>query len=404
MGVFDRIFNKKAKQPTGNGSALISEQATFSTFNGDFYSNDIFRGAVDSIARHAGKLRGAHVISYDDHQKRQGDCKLCRLLSERPNPYMSAYDMLYKAVTRLYLFNNSYLLLDKDERGNVCGIYPITESSAEMLSDAANNLYARFTFPNGKSAIFPYCDIIHLRRAFCSDTLFGDDNGALFPAIQLAETQNDGIINGIKAGATLRGILSFSQIMNAETLKAEKKAFVDDYLSMSNDGGIVATDNKMTYTPLESKPVTLTADQMKAAQTKIYNYLGISEAIVNGSYTEDEYSAFFEGVIEPIAVALSLEFTAKIFNERERAFGNSIIFDTGRLAFTSNKTKIELIRELMPLGLLTVNQSLEILNLPPVKDGDRRLQSLNFVDQSLANSYQQGKAGNTDNGNNTSNT
>lgn len=88
-----------------------------------------------------------------------------------------------------------------------------------------------------------------------------------------------------------------------------------------------------------------------------------------------------------------MEFTSKIFNDREQSFGNAIIFESGRLQFTSNKTKVDLIKELMPLGLLTVNQALEILNLPSVTDGDRRLQSLNFVDQEHATEYQLNKAG-----------
>ena len=168
--------------------------------------------------------------------------------------------------------------------------------------------------------------------------------------------------------------------MAPSKLKEEKEAFINDYLQVSNDGGVVATDQKMEYVPIENKPVILTAEQTKSIQTKIYNYLGIIEGIVNSSYTEDEFSAFYESTIEPFAVALGLEFTAKVFNDREQAYGNSILFESGRLQYSSNKTKVELIKELMPLGLLTVNQALEILNMPGVEGGDRRIQTLNVVD------------------------
>ena len=46
----------------------------------------------------------------------------------------------------------------------------------------------------------------------------------------------------------------------------------------------------------------------------------------------------------------------------------------------------------MPMGLLTVNQALEILNLPSVPDGDRRIQSLNYVDADKAEEYQLARA------------
>ena len=391
MGIFDRLIKKQGSRAAISTMVVNEQTGIFSAYCGDAYSNDIYRGAVDAIARNIGKLKGSHVIRYSDHSKVDGDCKLNRILQVRPNPYMSAYDLLYKMATHYYLYNNCFALLERDARGNVTGIYPVTASSVEMLSDMQNNLYCKFYFKSGRQVLLPYCDIIHLRRNFNSDDLLGDDNSALCPALELAHTQNEGIISGIKAGANIRGILKFTQIMSPSKLKEEREAFINDYLQISNDGGVVATDQKMEYVPIESKPVILTAEQTKSIQTKIYNYLGIIESIVNSSYTEDEFSAFYESTIEPFAVALSMEFTAKIFNDREQAYGNSILFESGRLQFSSNKTKVELIKELMPLGLLTINQALEILNMPGVEDGNRRIQTLNVVDASKANEYQLGK-------------
>ena len=67
-----------------------------------------------------------------------------------------------------------------------------------------------------------------------------------------------------------------------------------------------------------------------------------------------------------------------------------MIFESSRLQFASNATKTNLIKELMPYGLLTINQALEILNLPAVEDGDRRLQTLNVVNADKADEYQTG--------------
>lgn len=386
MSILDRFFNKGKTVTT---SKLYREPAGFSSFyGGDAYANDVYREAVDAIARNAGKLKGSHVIQYAGNDRAAGDAKINRLLQVRPNPYMSAYDFLYKLVTHLFLYNNAFAYLDKDERGNLKAIYPVTASNVNVLSDAANNLYCSFYLKSGKEVILPYSDLVHLRRFFNDDDVLGANNGAIVPGLELAQTQNEGIINGIKAGASIRGILSFTQIMSPSKLKEEKDAFINDYLSIENGAGVVATDQKMSYTPIESKPIILSAEQAAEVKTKIYDYLGITEPIVNSSYTEDQYSAFYESTLEPIATALSQEFTAKLFNDREQAYGNSILFESGRLQFTSNKTKVELIKELMPMGLLTINQALEILNLPSVTDGDKRLQALNMIDADQAAAYQ----------------
>ena len=388
MSIFDRLFRRERSVTS---SQVIEETQSFSAFTGDAYSNDIFREGVDAIARNAGKLKGSHVIKYRDHEREEGDCKINRLLQVRPNPFMSAYDFIYKLVTRLYLYNNSFAYIDRDQRGNVVGLYPITASHVDLLSDQSGRLFCGFLLRSGRQIVLPYEDIIHLRRFFNDDDILGADNFAIVPGLELAQTQNEGLVNGIKSGASIRGILKFTQIMSPEKLKAEKDAFITDYLEIGNDGGVVATDQKMDYQPIESKPIVLNADQTKAIREKIFSYLGVTEAIVSSSYTEDQFSAFYESTIEPIATALSQEMTAKLFTEREQAFGNEIIFESGRLQFTSNSTKVNLIAQLVPLGLLTINQALEILNLPGVADGDRRLQALNMIDADQANKYQVGE-------------
>lgn len=392
MSFIDKWF-KRTRYKSQARNELVNEPITgFSTYSGNAYENDVFREGVDAIARNAAKLKGSHVIKYSDHERTDGDCKLNRLLQVRPNQYMSSYDFLYKFVTRLYLYNNAFAYIDKDDRGNVKAIYPITATHVNIMSDPTGSLFCGFMLKaTGREVILPYSDVIHLRRFYSESEVLGEDNAAISSGLELAQTDNEGITAALKAGASIRGILSYNQIMSPTKLKEEKAAFVDDYLKLNNDGGVIATDQKMTYTPIENKAVLLDAEQEKQIRAKIYNYLGISESIVNSTYTEDEFSAFFESVIEPLSIALSQEFTAKVFNAREQSYGNSIVFESGRLQFTSNKTKVSLIAQLAPLGLLTINEALEILNLPSVPDGDKRLQALNMIDQKVATEYQIGK-------------
>ena len=59
-----------------------------------------------------------------------------------------------------------------------------------------------------------------------------------------------------------------------------------------------------------------------------------------------------------------------------------------------------MIKELLPLGVLSINQALDLLNLPRVENGDERIQSLNYIDKKIANAYQmQNKEGQANEGN-----
>lgn len=386
-GLLSRIFGRRREKQTTSVEVMSGGPAFFTPFSGDAYESDIYRAAVDAIARNAAKLRGTHVVTSEQRRK-TGDSSLNYLLQVRPNPYMTAYDLIYKLVTHYYLHSNAFAYLQKDERGNLIGIWPVRPQSMEYVVDGAGTLYCAFILAGGQKFTLPFSEVFVTRRFFNSNDLLGEANTAILPALDLAHTQSEGMENAIKAGATIRGLLKFNQVIAPDKLKAEKEAFINDYLTVSNNGGIAAIDQKADYIPLDPKPVAIDEKQLTAVKTKIYEYLGISEKIVNSTYTEDEWAAFYESVIEPLAVQFSLELTDKLFTQREKAFGNSIIFEANRLQFASNATKTNILKELMPLGLFTINQALDILNLPPVEDGDRRLQTLNVVNADKADQYQ----------------
>ena len=381
------IFRNKKPLPLTVGK-LVNEKAIFPTWNGDAYGNATYRSAVDAVARNAAKLRGVHMVRGTTSEK----TRLNHILQVRPNAYMSAYDFLYKLATQLWVNGNAWAYIDFAETGDVKAIYPITATSVQMLTDDSGKLYAEFVFRNGQTTIFRYADLIHLRRFFNANELLGEGNAALDAVLELADAEDITITAGIKSGANIRGILKYTGMLQDADLKEIKDKFVSDYLSMNNSGGIAAIDAKVEYTPINNNPVILDAEQSKTIREKIFSFVGVSEKIVNSSYSEDEFAAFYESTIEPFAIALSLECTAKIFTEREISFGHEIIFDANRLQFVSNATKVNLIKELMPFGILTINQALEILNLPRVSDGDVRYQSLNYVQQSEALKYQLARA------------
>ena len=334
------MFKKK------NLALFINETST--AWRGTAYANDIFRAGVDTIARHAAKMRG--VCS---------DKQIERLLSVRPNPVMSSYDFLYKVVTQLYTYGNSFIFWDGE------ALYPVDYSSVRMIDGD----FAEFTLRDGSNAIFSYAELIHLRRFFNEDRLLGGDNTPINAALELAETENEAMTAGVKAGANIRGILKLTEILNDRDLEKVKNSFVQNYLNSSNS--VIPLDMRMEYQPISSSPVLINAEQSKAIRDKIYSFLGINEKIVSGEYDENEALAFQESVIEPLAIQMV-----------------KVVFSMARLQFISPRTKAEFLRYVMPYGLLSINQALDILNLPHVEGGDMRLQSLNFISADKAEEYQ----------------
>lgn len=392
---FKRLFGKESPATPPTQSQLVRiPTAQLGSWSGNAYENDVYRAGVDAISRNAAKLKAVHTIAYSGEKKTADNKTLQKILQVSPNPYMTSYDLLYKLTTQYFLYNNAFALLDRTDGGKLAGVYPINFVNVNFAIDAAGNLFCEFTFRNGKKAQFSYNDLIHIRRHFNANEFLGDDNRALNPALELAHAQNEGIMAAIKNSVNLRGLLKLAQVNKSQSAREIREQFIKDFLQLSNNGGVAVLDTTVDFIPLNNPARTTDSEETGQIKEKIYNYLGVTEKIVSSSYSEDEFSAFYESTIEPIATQLSLEFTRKIFSEREIAFGNRIIFESGRLQFTSNKTKVELIKELMPLGLLSINQALEIMNLSPIEGGDeKRLQTLNVVDFNAATEYQMTKAG-----------
>lgn len=366
-------------------------QPLFTSFGDDPYASDIVRSSIHTIATNAAKLKPKHIRRTGGDVINVGG-PIERLLSLRPNQFMSAYDFYYKLITLLMIRNNVFVFINYGPDGRVEGFYPVDAQSVELI-EAANVLYVRFTFPNGKKMASEYENFVHLRRFFSKSDMFGENNDPMIPMLQLITTTDEGIGNAVKSSAFLRGLIQYGGMLKDEDLKRNRDRFVSDYMDVTNNGGVAALDSKAEYKELKSSPMMVDAKQMEMIENKVYTYFNLSRDIVTSNYTEDQWNAFYESVLEPLAIQLSLEFSYKLFTDREQGHGNEIVFEANRLQYASNTTKISMVRDLMPLGILSKNEAREIFNLSAIEDGDQFVQTLNVVNAAKADEYQLDESG-----------
>jgi len=365
-----RLFGRFLGRRTGLTQVKVMAGYTpiFTPWGERPYEADVVRAAVDAIARNAAKLKAKHIRRANGEVIHVKNSDIERVLSLRPNPRMSAYDLLYKLVTTLMMDNNAWAY-PVWEAGRLVAVYPVNCVSAELLEDSAGALYVKFYFMEGGTATLPYNDVIHLRRHFYNNDLLGSPNQPINATLSAIHTTNEGLAQAVKTSAALRGILKFQGMLTESYIEAQRERFIKEYLTVSNAGGIAALDAKAEYIPLNTEPKMINAAQMKELRDAVFRYFGVNEAIVMGNYTEDQWNAFYESTIEPLAVQMSLEFTSKLFSSREIGYGNEIVFEANRLQYASVRTKLELV-QLVDRGIMTPNQLAEVFNLPPVPGGD----------------------------------
>ena len=363
MGIFQNLFKSikpEQKLTYSTFQELGTFKSTFGSFGGDIYASDDVRTCIRALAEHTSKANPkCNVKNIQD------------LLELRPNKFMNGKDFLAKMRNILEVKNTAFAFIDRDNKGNVIAIYPIPY---QTFSSVENNgrLYVQFNFEGNarNMLVVPWEDLIVLRKDYLKSDVAGEGNGPLLGTLDVIGTMDKGLQNAVKSTANLRGILKSTKgMLSPETLRANRDQFVNDYMSISNQGGIASLDSTQEFKEINLKPTTATADEMNAFRDRVYRYFGVNEKIIKSSYSESEYDAFYESRIEPFLVALSLELTYKIFTERERAFGNRIWYESNRLQFASAKTKISM-SALVDRGLLTPNEFRQLFNLEPYEGGD----------------------------------
>lgn len=387
---FNRFFSKIFKQfkPVQQlqSAYLLNGVPYYTNGSGNIYDIALARACIHTIATHCAKLQPKYMLD-GEFQK---NSKLQFLLGTRPNPYMSTYDFIYKVVSMLYSSNNAFVYCHSDETGKIVGLFPIPYKNLELL-EAKDLFFAKFCC-NNMEFVIPYDEIIHLRRHFNEDDFTGSQQSAVLqPTIKLNDSVVESIVNGVRSSNKLQGILKASALVQEDELKAKKQEFVDNYLSIENAGGIAVLDNKFDFQQVKLEPIVIDDKQMNAVSNDLFRYYGISENLVQSKYDEKEYNAFFNSVVETFAIQFSQELTSKLLTDKEIQVGGKIILSAERMGFASMDTRVKAVQTLMPLGVLSINESRKIMELSEIENGERHLVSLNFVDLEKANKYQVGE-------------
>ena len=368
--------------------------------NGNLADSDIVGAIANAIASNVGKLQPQIVRRTDDGLSVRNDY-LSRILSLRWSPELDTYSALYRMASDLVYHSNAYaVIFYTPDFLRVQSIAPVTASNVQIWEDENGVLLFRFRWDcDGKFYTLPYQNVIHIRSRFDRKRFMGTaPDGQLKNTLELIDTTGEALRAVVRNSANLKGYLKYNNFIDDDELKQKVKDFQDAYMSASNDGGIAGLDNSMEFHEISQKTPNIPVLQSQYFRDNVYRYYGVNEKILTSTFTEAEWNSFYENVIEPISIQLSLEFTFKLLSERERGFGNKVIFTANRLQYATLQTRMTIGGGLFDRGIITINEFRELMYYEPIEGGDVRMISLNYVktgDQSL---YQVGKDDGGENG------
>ena len=365
MGVFDLIFKrpKTSQQVNGYFKMLDGYTPVFSTYDGGVYEMELTRACIHTFATHCSKLLPA--VSGPDPRGLQA------MLNTKPNPLMTSAQFIYKVATIYETQNTCFIVPVLDKLDKVVGFYPVNPRQTEVL-DVKGEPFLRYTFPSGEKASveLALCGVVS--KYLYKNDIMGETNAALLPTLQLLSVQNQGIQEGIKNAASYRFMANVTNWTKPEDLKKERQNFTAENMS-SDAGGIILFPN--TYTNVQqitSHPQIVDPEQMQLIQTRVLNYFGANEEVLQNKAVGDAWSAYYEGKIEPFAIQLSQAMTCMAYSQNERTRGHAIVWSANRLQYMTNADKLQVSSQMFDRGVLSLNDIMDIWNLPHVPDGDKR--------------------------------
>nr|DAV39265.1 MAG TPA: portal protein [Caudoviricetes sp.] len=366
MGFLNKWFGKKGDKT----ESLIRDYfkmingytPSFSSFEGSVYEMDLTRSAIHTIATHTSKL--------NMEVKGSANTNLGRRLQTKANEVQDTSKYLYRLATILQVTNNALIIPTYNETTqNINGFYPLLADDGKVV-EYENEFYLVYTFL-GKRHAKPISEIGIMNQFQFKDELFGGSNHSMKPTLNLLHYQNQGMIEAIKSGASIRFMAQLMNIINDDDMEAERNKFAKQNLA-NNPTGVMLFDSKYKEVKqVTSNPVMIDDKQMQQIKQNVYAHFGVNDKILQNSFNSEEWAAFYEGKIEPFAIQASLVHSNLAFTERELANDNFIMLTANRLQYLSPAEKLSTVTQLFDRGFITHNQGREIYNMSPIDGGDK---------------------------------
>ena len=399
---FNFFKNLLAKFRGNDDKRIITEvlsdsRAVFSSFGNDIYFSDFVNNCIDRIASEVSKIEIVSVVEKENSVRRVNDC-ITRLFKFQPNPLQTTKDFLSSCEWLRRKHMNAFIYPQYDAESNqYTAFYPLDPVSVELGYFEDGGRAIKFFWRDGSANSLPYESVIHLkwRRGISMQIGGGNDVGAVDDSNTLRSLKTlDELLQGlpkmIASSLNLNGVLSVKTLVEKTALEQAAKDFESRiYKSKS---GIVAVGLEGNYTPVNKAFPAVPDNVMKFLKDIIRERYGVSEAILSGDFDGKAHAAFYQNCIEPFIVEFEQAFTERLFTRQAKDKGHRIKCYYSKIAYMDATEKRELAELGRDTGLMSLNEMRELYGMSPIEDGDRRLQSLNYVNLQNADNYQVGRS------------
>lgn len=375
---FEKRDNKQvqAYNPfTGNGSLFFGQY----DFSSNPWAISAVFAAVELISNSVAEL----PIFIVKNKNRKDNHRLLDLFR---NNAISKFIFMKQMITDLLFYGNSYAYIRRDESGFPLELVYLPKGTVSIQYPQVNDkVYYQITgVKNVPSKIYPE-NILHLLKNSKDGVQgigilsFGNQT------LKLSEYQNKAASSYFGSGCSIQGILKF----NEQVFDVDKEEIRRNWRQIhSTDGsGLAIMDANCDYIPVSQNPQQSQMVESRVFQIQeIARYFGINPVLLqdlsHASYSTLEAAQleFLKHTLQPYIAICECEFTRKLCSGTE-----SFDFDENYLLAPDKTAQANYLQTLVSNGIITINESREVLGLKPVSGGDKLLIAYTDINQNTVN-------------------
>lgn len=311
-----------------------------------------------------------------------------QLLMNFPNRYQDRQQFKDFVTAQAVLNGNGVAWIERMGNGRPIALHPVPAPLVTVLW-APGDIFYQFAPPSNLVGVLPTDpvparDVLHV-RGLSDDGLWGiSPIDRLRNAIGLALAMEEHGSNTFKNGANASGVLEHPGALSEEAGSRLRKQWEERYSGRQNSGKTIILEEGMKYSPLQMN--SKDAQFLEGRRFQVEDIARIFRVppqklmhLDRMTFNNVEHLSldYINDSLMPWLERWESQISDKLFmaDERQDYF---VEFAVTRLARGDLKSRVDSAMAGIQ-GVMTINEARHLLDLPPITDGDVRLEPLNMT-------------------------
>lgn len=182
-----------------------------------------------------------------------------------------------------------------------------------------------------------------------------------------------------RSGSRLKGLLRLNTKAADEYLKKQAQERVKSIMEVAEAGGVGYLDKDEEFIELNNEYQTITTAEIDQIKDMLFQAFGLNEKLFTCDYTEEQYRAYFSGVLKLYQRVISEEINRKFFTKTARTQGQRLLVYYDMFEIASLKDLSDFAFKAKYSALMSSNEIREIFGYGGYEGGDIYQSNLNAV-------------------------